>query len=408
MSETTPITRLSSSLRMRSAEESLALVVPFARSRGVVRVVDTTWLDNVGLPVYASIRPDGMDGNIWVHAGKGFTHAEAKIGAYMEAIEFSYVEPGRNELEWFMSTPRQIIESFQSHLSFADFCAFIEKRAVLDDPIAVVRGQEIAAGLGDVQVPAELVFLPFNPPGQSLYGNHTNGLASGNTVLEATVHAVTEVLERHVHSFEQLDNQSVFINLEQTTPKLEAMTAKLKAAGLETTLRYSENEFGMAYFTAYVLEPDATSATTLASGHGFHPVKEIAAIRALAEAVQSRLTFIHGGREDIIDQYIMFDAMRPSVQKQAIARLKAGALSSTRSMPWADVPDYEGSLNSLDEVWQLLLQTLSRGGMHHVVQLVLTKPTDPFQVVKAIVPGAEVYSHDCPRVGPRLLAHFSQ
>jgi ribosomal protein S12 methylthiotransferase accessory factor len=73
-------TRLSSSLRSRSAEESLVIAESIALSRGVSRVVDTTWLDRIGIPVYSSIRPDGVKGTLCVHAGKGFTHAEAKIG----------------------------------------------------------------------------------------------------------------------------------------------------------------------------------------------------------------------------------------------------------------------------------------------------------------------------------------
>lgn len=402
------VSRLSSSMRTRSAEESLAIVAPFARERGVSRVVDTTWLDNVGIPVYASIRPDGQDGTLWVHAGKGFTHAEAKIGAYMEAIEFSYAEPGHSEIDWFMSTPREILQSFNGGIGLADFCAHIGRTAVLDGPISAVWGEEISCGLGRVQLPAELLYVPFRPQGQSLYGTHTNGLASGNTVQEASVHALTEVMERHVHSFELLDDKSCFVKLDHLTPKLQEMVRKIEAAGLNAVLRYSENEFGMAFFSAYVFESEGATPLTMANGAGFHPVREIAAIRALSEAVQSRLTFIHGGREDIIEQYAYFDKLEASTQLKTVAGLRQSISDPAKSIQWDEIPDFEPVLPSLEDVWELLLVTLRSVDMPYVVRLTLTKTTDPFQVVKVVVPGAEVFSFDCPRVGPRLLKYFSK
>src|ERR1700722_11037488 len=105
--------RLSSSLRSRSAEESVAIAASIAMSRGVSRVVNTTWLDRIGIPVYASIRPDGIKGTVCVQAGKGFTHAEAKIGAYMEGIELSFAAPGRSQVPWSLVYPADIVASFQ-------------------------------------------------------------------------------------------------------------------------------------------------------------------------------------------------------------------------------------------------------------------------------------------------------
>lgn len=134
-------TQLSSSLRSRSAEASLAIVESIAMSRGVSRVVDTTWLDRIGIPVYSSIRPDGVKGTLCVHAGKGFTHAEAKIGAYMEAIEFSFATPGRNSIDWFVCKPADILESFKGGIHFADFCPKIGHRVRPDDDVAVVAAE---------------------------------------------------------------------------------------------------------------------------------------------------------------------------------------------------------------------------------------------------------------------------
>ena len=61
-----------------------------ARGLGISRVTDITRLDCVGVPVFASIRPDAQPGSLCVNAGKGITVGEARAGAYMEAIEYAF------------------------------------------------------------------------------------------------------------------------------------------------------------------------------------------------------------------------------------------------------------------------------------------------------------------------------
>lgn len=91
--------RLSSSIRTRSAEDSLILASSIADKMGVTRVTDITWLDKVGIPVYAGIRPFAATGSLNVHNGKGMWPNEAKIGAFMESMEFSLAEGIKHQQE---------------------------------------------------------------------------------------------------------------------------------------------------------------------------------------------------------------------------------------------------------------------------------------------------------------------
>lgn len=59
--------RLSSSFRTRSAEDSLKLAKTIAREMGVTRVTNVTWLDKIGIPVFAGIRPYASKGSLNVH-----------------------------------------------------------------------------------------------------------------------------------------------------------------------------------------------------------------------------------------------------------------------------------------------------------------------------------------------------
>jgi len=394
--------RLSSSLRARSAEQSLALVEPLAMSRGVSRVVDTTRLDRIGIPVYASIRPDAPASSICVNAGKGFTHAEAKIGAYMEAIEFSFAVPGRNVAQARLVTPADIVSSFKDGIRFLDFAPCIGRKVEATDAIAAVAGREGLSGLGEVLVPAELIFHPYDDnPGVALYGSTTNGLASGNTRQEALVHGLAEVMERHVSAFELVRNTSALVTLDDAPPKVRSMVQRIETAGLRCHLRHAANEFGLAYFTAHVLEPDERAPISIASGFGFHPNREIAAVRAIAEAVQGRLSYIHGGRDDLMKRYRWAERVGQDKELASTRQARDDVADGSRRISFGDVPDAD--VGSLAAAQQCLFDALRRVGLNHVVEVALTDDDYPFQVVKVVVPGAEAFNLESQRVGPRLL-----
>lgn len=401
------LTRLSSSLRLRSAEASLKIAESIAMSRGISRVVDTTWLDRIGIPVYSSIRPDGEKGSLCVHAGKGFTHAEAKIGAYMEAIEFSFATFGKNITNFSLVKPIEILNSFKNEINFADFCSHQDRRIQHTDDIAVVLGEEIMSGLNSVLVPAELVYHPFSQnPGKKLYGTSTNGLASGNSIEEATVHGMAEVMERHIRSFDVIDDHSVLVCLDDAPEKVKAMVHQIEQAGFICHLRYSKNAFGMAYFSGYVLEPDEYSPISVAAGFGFHPVAEIAAVRALAEAVQGRLSHIHGGRDDIAERVKTGEDLGRELELAYIQKLREIISNPSGIINFQEVPTTY--IDSIEDAQQQIFKVLKKANFNHVVRVQLTDTNYPFQVVRIIIPGCEMYDHNVPRIGPRLVEHIKQ
>lgn len=163
--------RLSSSLRRRSAEETLKIIVnDIAPRLGITRVTDTTWLDRIGIPVFASIRPDALKGSLCVNAGKGLRSAEAKIGAYMEAIEFSLAQYNTAQLNLLKTTPRQLIESHEGRIAFNQFCMLYGFSADVDSLIMAIEAEDVLRKQ-KVLAPAELVFIPYpENPGQQLFG----------------------------------------------------------------------------------------------------------------------------------------------------------------------------------------------------------------------------------------------
>jgi ribosomal protein S12 methylthiotransferase accessory factor len=143
----------------------------------------------------------------------------------------------------------------------------------------------------------------------------------------------------------------------------------------------------------------------MSKGMGFHCNSDIAAVRATAEAVQSRLTTIHGGRDDLIDIHLRFNELGREKEQAVKAELRRAVSDRSRSISFAEVPDMQA--RSILAAHGALTDGLQRAGLRHLARVVFTEESCPFQVVRVLVPGAEMYDEDHRRVGPRLLQYFN-
>jgi ribosomal protein S12 methylthiotransferase accessory factor len=143
----------------------------------------------------------------------------------------------------------------------------------------------------------------------------------------------------------------------------------------------------------------------MSKGMGFHCNSDIAAVRATAEAVQSRLTTIHGGRDDLIDIHLRFNELGREKEQAVKAELRRAVSDRSRSISFAEVPDMQA--RSILAAHGALTAGLQRAGLRHLARVVFTEESCPFQVVRVLVPGAEMYDEDHRRIGPRLLQYFN-
>jgi len=395
--------QLSSSLRSESAEVSLEAAKRTATRIGISRVTDITRLDRVGLPVYTSVRPRAMRGSLCVNAGKGTRHLEAKVGAYMEAIEFALAEPPAYELTIVSRTPRDFLTDNCESLGLLDFCPLFRAKLSLDDPIKAVEAVELIAKKSCF-LPAELVFFPFPAGWQkfSYFGSNTNGLASGNDVLEATIHAIFEIIERDCRSFQFLRDSSRPVVLSSLPPEVHAVFTAIVSAGLQTSLRYCLTEVGVPYFSAIVVEAGTDDPKWVNTGYGCHALKEIAATRAFCEALQSRLSSIHGARDDLYTRHLQFQDWSESKKKAYLRKAHQHLSDLEEQITWTEIPDWKGSFRSLDDLIQLLLNKLQEVGFSRVCRVILSPPKCLVKVVRILIPGMEYFTHDTPRAGRRL------
>jgi len=396
---------LSTSVRAEALHVTARRARQLARRLGITRVTDITRLDSVGIPVFASIRPDAAPGSLCVNAGKGLRFAEARVGALMEAIEFAFAEYNRSGLEVYQVPAGLVYEGGSRPDAILDFCPRMGLEIPLEQPITCVSAADIESG-EVFAVPAELVFLPCP---QELatphcFGASSNGLASGNTILDATIHGLAEVIERDVQSFNWIDDRSVLVRLETLPIRLRAVRHAIERAGLTLYVRFVENAFALPFFNATIVDLNRVDPVYVNGGQGCHPDRDVAAARAICEALQSRLSFIHGGRDDLTDFYGRYETWSADDRRAQARRIIETAARTEPSIAFDEIPTCSSGL-ALAATLRGLITAVHRAHVTRILRVVYTPKRLPLQVVRVIVPGLEFFSMTSVRVGKRLRDH---
>ncbi|WP_327357784.1 YcaO-like family protein [Streptomyces sp. NBC_01304] len=390
---------LSSSVRSCPAAETYARAWPVARRLGVTRVTDVTWLDRIGIPVAAAVRPEAA--LVVVTAGKGRHRDEARTGALMEAIEQAVAQQCASTTPVRWASAREVADEGGPRLG--SWCPRLEVAIDVDRPLPWITVADAAGDGREFAAPAELVLTPCPTEATTgLLGSTTTGLASGNTRTEAVLHGLCEVLERDVTSLMSVADTSALVAPSTLPAGPAELYARIRAAGLGVWLRWLPAHGGH-YMAALVDDPDRAHPLYCNGGYGFHPLPEIAAVRALSEAAQSRLTFIQGSRHDLPEHYAAFTVMPPRQRNDFRRRLldRYARPALTAAFPAGVVREPVSSQALLDG---LLGSTEAAGlgpvGVHDFPPLAA-----PLHVVRVVVAGAEHFTPHTRRFGPRLAAH---
>jgi YcaO-like protein with predicted kinase domain len=362
--------------RAVAPSETLRRIEPLLAGYGITRAADVTGLDNIGVPVFCAIRPRGI--RLQVANGKGLRAVDAKVSALMESLELCLAEAPPADLR--LGTYEELSAEGAARLPH-DLPYFSgDPQLARTLKMHWVLGEELPSG-APVWVPASSVW--YTEPRFFLWS--TNGLASGNTVDEATLHALFEVYERHLLStlFDSKGNydfgaMQVLSLADAPGPALAELRASIGAAGLKFTLMRVPNDDPVHCFAAILID-DGPCAMGL--GFGAHLSYEVAAVRAITEAVQSRLGHIHASREDLGSTwYGGADAERDAL-RQRFAKL-------TPDTRWEDLRDH--STDHLDGDLDLLVRTMRDAGLQPISRVVLSPPDLPVAVVRALARGAKL------------------
>jgi ribosomal protein S12 methylthiotransferase accessory factor len=361
---------------------------------GITRLADITRLDVVGIPVYQAIRPNSR--NISLSNGKGLTRQQAKASALMESLESYHAEEinqptvratvgsMRRELRYdpySLAVVRSTVGSVRRNFDYDPFLPPIGVPSFLNHrtPIDWVGATDLCDGTA-TWLPRQLCELNFRVEdriGPPLFRATSNGLASGNTLVEALIHGLCEVVERDLawrNDAAWRDPDRCIVAETITSGPARAILRRLARARLKTQVVDLGGPAGLPCFEAYVSDPDHVAY----KGYGCHTSKDTALVRALTEAAQSRLSHIAGTRDDLYRETYRSGPHLPIQHESAVFALKPRGLFQLR----LDFPI--GPWNLL--LAELVARVRAMTG-ESPVAVNLTRPEFGIPVVFVVAPG---------------------
>jgi thioglycine synthase len=423
---------MSGTSRIKPVHETLEQVIPICQKIGVTRVADITHMDVLSVPNYSAVLP-GTEDYIWVYSGKGLTKAHAKASALMESIERYCSLPSGG--------PRNFIQ--ETYCQLSKRCRVLHPHEIIeplrfrycDDMFMdYLPGYDLFTEK-QIMVPATLALFRYSPTPPSVNPfafHHTNGLASGNVQEEAICHSLCEVIERDATSLAELrasaipfnfikyiadslrangyslprinndnfkDDPSLFPDVDISEIEFEpakSIVEKFMKAGISLIIKDITSDIGIPTFSASSVEWITHNYGYLAEGHGTHPDKRIALLRAITEVSQTRAANIHGARDDL--RKINYGENN-STDKRAWQ-----FMPSTKTIKFSEIRTYVNE-DILDDI-KLILDRLKNVGLTTAIIINLTIAQIGIPVVRSIVPGLETFKITKSMIGTRARRYF--
>jgi ribosomal protein S12 methylthiotransferase accessory factor len=364
--------------RTCSPEETLVRVTPLLPAAGITRLADVTGLDRIGIPTVLAIRPNAP--TLANASGKGFDLPAAKASAAMEGIEIHHAE---QLLDGFFEAP--FVQLEKNGLAIPRECLPLARQSLFRTtaPERWQLGWDIL-GQREVAVPFECVSMGSSPTRGS-FQTGSNGLASGNVFLEAVCAGLAEVIERDAVTCAALRTGGDIRRLPRldltTIPyaHVQELLARLAERGLRAALFDCTSDTMVPTYQALLVD-EAVPSTGTYGGYGAHLDREVAMIRALTEAVQSRSVYIAGSRDDL--SALEHARLHRRADDRAIEMVCANGGLDASSLVSGATETFEGDCHAL-------VAAVAAAGLDHVVIVDLTRPDFGVPVVRVIVPGLE-------------------
>ena len=345
-----------------------------ARSIGVTRIARVTGLDRAGVEVACAVRPGGHV--LQISNGKGETREEAAASALSEAAELWCAEHlDAAWLVWGSPAELRVPAISPAELPLSAPALWSERVR-----LAWRRARDLQGG-PELLVPAQAVHCAprGSPPlGPALLRWSSNGMGAHPFRERALQHALLEAIERDQlaralpHGFTPRAIRHRLLREDSLPPRTAARVLDLRARGFAVHLfdlaPGGARDLGLPIAGALLGDLEG-GPVPLTAGYACRPVRDAALLAALLEAAQSRLTEVHGAREDVAG----VDAISAAQLLQACGSTRATRAASEMS---------SGAGSSA-----ALLQRLRKAGHARAAVVDLAPPGLGLHVVKVLIPG---------------------
>ncbi len=369
------------------------LTARLAEDIGVTRIARVTGLDRTGVEVAAAIRPGGHV--LQVCNGKGETWEQASSGALFEAAELAWaerVEPGA----LVYGSRRELIgkgdpDAVWSASALGSAGQLVDPTLWSDDIVcAWSRGHDLMSGR-EVLIPAQAVHCP--PPGSAALGPisvawTTNGSGAYPDLEWALNHALLEAAERDQLARVLPDGWTAEAIMSRRlrddivlrqAPRAAGWKAQLEARGFSVALfdlspaPEMPGALGLPVAGALLVDLER-GPVPLTAGYACRHDRDDALTSALLEAAQSRLTDIHGARDDV---------HHANDQEVEVLRSLLASTSGVREL--ARMPK-NVKVRSGTHATRRLLNAFVRAGIDRVAVVRMSPENATVHAVKVVVP----------------------
>ncbi len=345
---------------------------------GITRLADVTGLDRLPISTIIAVRPNAR--TLASGSGKGTSKSAATASALMEALEIAHAEQARPDVVF--DTYRALSDRAEI-VDVDDLVLTADSLFSTNRPERWVAGWDIVAGC-EVYVPQSAVDFTVARDGMfgSSFNMDSSGLASGNSLGEAVLAGLYEVIERDAttcwrcaatgtgYAPPRIDLSSI------AAPSVRELIEALQRCRFELHLFDFTLDTAVPTYGALIVPNDGAPAAAM-NGYGTHLDPTVAMSRAITEAVQARAVYVAGTRDDVFDHHRELIKVPPR---------------PVRVMP-VDLVDAGGrvdcSTDDLGRDLEIVLERLGEVGLDRVIVVDLREPTYRVPVVRVIVPGLD-------------------
>ncbi|OEC96263.1 hypothetical protein A9Z06_02055 [Rhizobium sp. YK2] len=386
---------MSNNFRAFPPRETLSRVWPYLGRLGITRVGRQTELDRIGIPVWCAYAPNSRA--IVIAQGKGLDDISAKTSAVMEAIERSVAtQPFCSAL---MASLDELAASGHATDCLEDLLAIGAQPIETMEQIRWSQAHDLAKN-ASIFVPFEAIHLDRTHVSPRFWVS-SDGLASGNTWHEAVLHGLLERIERDAcvlwnvgdpacRHARRIDPDSI------EDEGIRGMLEKIFSADFDLALFDVTSDLAVASIVA-LLRPKGDDGSlryvdlTMGAGASLSP--DVAAARAISEAVQSRMTFIGGARDDLVPELFSRRADPDHLQS-----FQARCTTNLNELPTMLATSAQDALDQL-------VETLLECGVDQLYAIELAPQWLPASVAKVFAPQLEHPDGDRRiRLGSRALS----
>lgn len=370
------------------------------RRFGITRVGDVTGLDIIGIPVWFAVRPNSR--GLSVSQGKGLVAEQARLSAIMEAIEGAVAEDTHKHLSTFGSL-QDLREKGIPLVPFETIGRVDPDRLDVRRERAWVKGISVRQQR-DVFAPYELVGMDFRtdfPWDRHAFLMSSQGLAAGFDHDHAVFHALLELIENDACVLVDTFETRTIVPEPVAFPagvdaSFDSLVQRLSDIDLTPSFFDMTNALGVPVVIASLprsVNAQDGPATRSAAGAACRSGTYDAAVAALLEAIQSRLTDISGARDDL-------SPLR--YQREMLTAPASGRQPVERTPVRLDLAQGDQTLPP----WRLLAQRLFDAGIDDIHVFTLETGVEGLHVVRVLASGLTPTSGGLQNISPRTLDHF--